>query len=151
MLDEIVSHCGPDVVFTSCLRRQGTRLSLDSRGRYRCHKAIYVPVPTGHGSAGNVPHFISPLMIPQNKLYVPDDSTVFGAALLSQCFLSVRVSDRTARTSDRWQLSVSRREKEEPIVVMIFFSSHLLFETCKDPAPRRNTNYTGFVICELHR
>lgn len=35
--------------------------------------------------------------------------------------LSVRGSDRTARTSDRWQLSVSRREKEEPIVVMIFF------------------------------
>lgn len=36
---------------------------------------------------------------------------------------------------DRWQLSVSRREKEEePIFVMIFFSSHLLFETCKDSA-----------------
>ena len=38
-------------------------------------------------------------MIPQNKLYVLDDSAVFGAALLSQCFLPVRVSDGTARTS----------------------------------------------------
>lgn len=59
--------------------------------------------------------------------------------------LSVRGSDRTARTSDRWQLSVSRREKEEPIVVMIFFSSHLLF-----PTPRTNTNYcTGLGIISL--
>lgn len=59
--------------------------------------------------------------------------------------LSVRGSDRTARTSDRWQLSVSRREKEEPIVVMIFFSSHLLF-----PTPRTNTNYcTGPGIISL--
>lgn len=96
----------------------------------------YVPARTGHGSAGSVPHFISPLMIPQNKLYVPNDSAVFGAALLSQCFLPVRVSNGTARTSDRWQLSVSRREKEEPIVVMIFFSSHLLFETCKRPGTK---------------
>lgn len=67
----------------------------------------------------------------------PDGSPVFGAALLSQRFLPVLGgSDRTARTTDRWQLSVSRREKEEePIVVMIFFSSHLLF-----PTPRTNTN-----------
>lgn len=60
------------------------------------------PVRAGHGSAGAVPHFISPLMIPQNKLYVPDDSAVFGAALLSQCFLRVPVSARTAKTPDRW-------------------------------------------------
>lgn len=46
--------------------------------------------------------------------------------------LSFVALDGTARTTDRWQLSVSRREKEEPIVVMIFFSSHLLFPTFED-------------------
>lgn len=47
------------------------------------------------------------------------------------CLSSVARTERR-ETSDRWQLSVSRREKEEPIVVMIFFSSHLLFPTFGD-------------------
>lgn len=146
-MDEIVKRYGPDAIFTSCLRRQGTRLSPDSRGRYRCHEAIYVPVePDTVAPQAGVPHFISPLMIPQNKLYVPDNSAVFGAALLSRCFLPARVWCRTAKTPDRWQLSVSRREEEGPIAVMIFFSSHLLFpKPSRRLAPRTNTNYPTAV------
>lgn len=68
--------------------------------------------------------------------------------------LSFVALDGTARTTDRWQLSVSRREKEEPIVVMIFFSSHLLFPTFEDREriPILYIYIPGLgIICELHR
>lgn len=70
--------------------------AVEGTDAIRLYTCLFQPDTVAQGS---VPHFISPLMIPQNKLYVPDDSAVFGAALLSQCFLPVRVSDWTARTS----------------------------------------------------
>lgn len=84
-------------------------LSVEGSGAIRLYTRL--PVHSAHrtsGSKGSAPHFISPLMIPQNKLHVQDGYAVFGAALLSQCFLLARGAYRTTATSDRWEVSLSK-------------------------------------------